>query len=73
MKPTKMIAVIKIIQSAMERLEDMPCGGIGANGSSQAELDAASENGRCVDNDAVYHRSQQAWLHLNETLKLLKG
>jgi hypothetical protein len=71
MTPASRLTILTKIMEAMGCLEEMPCGGIGANGAPQAELDLASKDGRCAENDAVYHQSQQAWLHLNEALKLL--
>jgi hypothetical protein len=57
------------VERAMDCLEQMPCGGIGADGASQTELDEASEQGDAFDKDAIYHTAQQAWLILNEILK----
>ena len=59
----------ELIANAMQELEWMSCGGIGADGASQKELTEASNNGHPYDGDAVYHRSQQAWLYLKEALE----
>ena len=60
------------IKAAMACLEEMPCGGVGANGADQEQLDAANNEGVAYCGDATYHQSQQAWLHLAKALKDLE-
>jgi len=58
------------IENAMDKLTNMPCGKIGVNSATMAELDDCAEQGRYCNDDAVYHISQRAWLILQEALKL---
>lgn len=59
----------ELIEAAMLELENMPVGGIGADGATQRELTKAGENGMPYDSDSVYHCTQQAWLYLHRALK----
>ena len=59
----------KLVRAAMDTLENMPVGGIGEEGATQAELDEASGNGDAYRKDANYHTAQQAWLLLSEAIK----
>ena len=45
-----------------EWAENFPSGGVGPEGSTQDDLDAASAEGRACENDATYHCAQQIWL-----------
>jgi hypothetical protein len=56
------------IKDAMEALENMPMGGIGAGGASMHDIEVAEEAGHVVENDAAYHQAQKAWLFLNKVL-----
>lgn len=58
----------ELIEAAMHHLENMPCGGVGADGATYEELDAAASSGNSIECDAVYHNSQQAWLYLRQAL-----
>ena len=58
-----------IILQAMDRLEQMPQGGIGREGYTMAEIEEAENDGRCVDDDACYHAAQAAWRLLDQLLE----
>jgi len=63
---------IKLLIEAQTELENLPVGGIGADGASQDELDEASEQGQAFEDDAECHQGQQAWLKIQEAIKLLE-
>ena len=56
------------IADVMELLQSIPQGGVGASGASMAEIQAAENAGHSVEDDAVYHVVQKAWLMLREVL-----
>jgi hypothetical protein len=49
------------IALARAALETMPCGGIGEDGPTIAELNETAERGWSWDDDAAYHAAQLAW------------
>lgn len=57
-----------VLIEAMELLTQIPQGGIGDGGSTMADIEAAEADGHCVENDAVYHVVQSAWLMLRTLL-----
>lgn len=61
-----------LIQSTQALCESMPCGGIGAKGPTQEELDEAIEQGAPITGDDTFHRGQQIWLNLDRMLQLLE-
>ena len=63
-----MTTVNEQIADVMELLESIPQGGVGAEGASPAEIVAAENAGHSVEDDAVYHVVQKAWLMLREVL-----
>jgi hypothetical protein len=64
-------SIREIINSTMQVAENLPMGGIGEDGSTQEDLDAADNEGHPIDNDAVYHAGQQIWLNLKKALNEL--
>ena len=62
----RLVEVQAIISRAMERLEDLACGGIGPDGPTMAEIEEAESNGDTVDNDTFHHQGQAAWRILSE-------
>ena len=54
-----------VISEVMELLCEIPQGGVGANGSTMEEIEQAERDGHNVENDAVYHVVQKAWLLLD--------
>jgi hypothetical protein len=66
-------ALFDILREIQEISENLPCGGIGAEGPTQEELDAANEEGHPVEDDAVYHAGQQIWLLAERASKVSNG
>jgi diaminopimelate decarboxylase len=54
-----------VIAEVMSLLEQVPQGGVGLSGASLEEIEAAEEAGHNIEQDAVYHVVQKAWLLLN--------
>ena len=65
--------LLDILLSIQGNAESLPCGGIGSDGATQAELDEANELGRPFENDAVYHTGQQIWLEAQRGIILLSN
>lgn len=63
----------EIIKDTMYVVENLPMGGIGEDGPTQDDLDAASNEGHPIDQDAVYHAGQQIWLNLRKALDELNA
>lgn len=59
---------LKILE-AMHVLEGSPCGGVGPDGPTQADLDASAMEGHSIQDDAILHTDQQAWLILSRLAK----
>lgn len=57
-----------VLIDAMALLTQIPQGGIGDDGATMAEIEAAERNGRCVEDDAAYHVVQKAWLKLRSLM-----
>lgn len=64
MNPNQQSELLHFIREAQEVLSDMPMGGIGLEGPTKAELDAADNAGCSIEDDACYHQAQKAWLIL---------
>jgi len=58
------IAIVSLLREAQEAMENLPMGGIGRDGATQAEIDAAEESGHALEDDASYHQGQKTWLIL---------
>lgn len=58
----------ELILDAMDTLTQMPMGGVGVNGPTQAELDAATAECHSIEMDAYFHIAQQAWRTLERAL-----
>lgn len=56
------------IIEAMATLEQMPCGGIGADGYTLVELIEAEDRGSVADGNADYHTAQRAWRILEQAI-----
>ena len=67
---TKQEKISELIIDAMAMLENLPCGGIGADGYTEEELDAFTDQGTFAEQDAVYHMGQEVWLMLEKARKL---
>jgi len=63
--------LLRLIEAAMQELENTPQGGIGAESYTRAELEDANRHGTVVENDAEFHQVQSAWLYLAEARKEL--
>ena len=62
----------ELIEQAMDELQNMPCGGIGADGPTLDEIDAhVEETEECIDNDAFLHTAQRTWRLLERALDLM--
>ena len=66
-------SIREIIKDTMYVVENLPMGGIGEDGPSQDDLDAANNEGHPIDQDAVYHAGQQIWLNLKKALDELNA
>jgi hypothetical protein len=60
----------KLIAEALEVIQQMPCGAIGHNGATEAEIDAAHAQGRAIEDDATYDCAQRVFLLLEKALGL---
>ncbi len=56
------------LRAVMDVLVNMPCGGIGSDGATMAELEEAAGRGRAFLDDAEYHQTQWAWRMLEALL-----
>ena len=68
----KLLFVVGLLTDAAAALENLPVGGIGPDGATQAELDAAGEQCAPCAGDASYHQAQQAWLWIEKALIILR-
>jgi hypothetical protein len=66
-------SIREIIKDTMYVVENLPMGGIGEDGPSQDDLDAANNEGHPIGQDAVYHAGQQIWLNLKKALDELNA
>jgi hypothetical protein len=66
-------SIREIIKDTMYVVENLPMGGIGEDGPTQDDLDAANNEGHPIDQDAVYHAGQQIWLNLKKALDELNA
>jgi len=62
--------LIEALVSIQEDIENLPCGGIGKDGATQEELDAANDEQHFIDGDALYHTGQQIWLLAERAITL---
>lgn len=58
------VSVRREVIDVMELLTHIPQGGIGEQGATMAEIEAAESAGRCVEDDETYHVVQKAWWKL---------
>jgi len=72
--PTRVVSsdlldrIRELIQNSMREAENFPIGGIGADGPTQPELNAAVEDGHPIEDEATFHTAQQIWLNLNKVM-----
>lgn len=64
--------IIELLVQAQNDLENLPVGGIGADGATQSDLDHAAECGDSYADDNEYHQGQQAWLRIQEAINKLQ-
>ena len=57
----------------MSDIENIACGGVGANGATRDELDECNASGRPYGDNTDYHQCQSAWLYLNEALQQINN
>ena len=57
----------------MSDIENIDCGGVGANGATRDELDECNASGRPYGDNTDYHQCQSAWLYLNEALQQINN
>jgi len=62
--------LIDALVSIQEEVEELSCGGIGADGATQEELDAANEEHHFMENDSTFHTGQQIWLLAERAINL---
>jgi len=67
---SKLLETLLDIQNCAE---SMPSGGIGSEGPTQEELDAATQAGHPIEMDANFHNGQQIWLLAEKAINLLEG
>lgn len=63
---------LKLIAEAMEVVQYMPCGGIGRNGATMAEIEEAHAKGRAIEDDATYDCAQRVFRLLEQAIELDK-
>lgn len=64
-------AAVEQLKAAQEAMENLPMGGIGRDGATQAEIDEAEESGHAIEGDASHHQGQKAWLIIERAKALL--
>ena len=62
-----------LIRQAMDVLEDLPMGAIGATGPTIEEMIVEWEKGHCYGNDATYDTCQHSWRLLEMALASLEA
>lgn len=66
------IEIIELLVQAQQDLENLPVGGIGADGATQSDLDYAAYLGDSYNDNAEYHQGQLAWLRIQKAIDTLK-
>ena len=62
------------IETAMYQATELPCGGIGPDGPSLEELrEYVNQNGKPMEDDAVYQSGQEIYRLLEIALKEMEG
>ena len=68
---TKIPALFDLISEAQMVITDLPMGGIGIDGPTQEDIDAAEKAGKPIADDSCYHQGQKAWLILERAKNIL--